>query len=64
MTDARERVVFDCNVCFQAFISADGPAGRLLRAVHDCFNALPRLRVGLVRYTNPTRKRGIEGDLN
>lgn len=35
MTDARERVVFDCNVCFQAFVSENGPAGRLLRAVHE-----------------------------
>jgi putative PIN family toxin of toxin-antitoxin system len=35
MTHAPERVVFDCNVYFQAFISEHGPAGRLLRAVHD-----------------------------
>ena len=36
-----ERVVFDCNVFFQAFISATGPAGQLLqrrqRKVADSF---------------------------
>jgi uncharacterized protein len=30
-----ERVVFDCNVYFQAFISATGPAGKLLQAVNE-----------------------------
>lgn len=30
-----ERVVFDCNVFFQAFLSELGPAGQLLQAVHD-----------------------------
>lgn len=30
-----ERVVFDCNVYFQAFVSSTGPAGRLLEAVND-----------------------------
>lgn len=30
-----ERVVFDCNVFFQAFISATGPAGQLLTAVSE-----------------------------
>lgn len=30
-----ERVVFDCNVYFQAFLSETGPAGRLLGAVHE-----------------------------
>jgi putative PIN family toxin of toxin-antitoxin system len=30
-----ERVVFDCNVYFQAFLSETGPAGRLLQGVHD-----------------------------
>jgi predicted nucleic acid-binding protein len=30
-----ERVVFDCNVFFQAFVSATGPAGELLNAVSD-----------------------------
>jgi putative PIN family toxin of toxin-antitoxin system len=30
-----ERVVFDCNVFFQAFISVSGPAGELLKAVSD-----------------------------
>ena len=29
------RVVFDCNVYFQAFLSESGPAGRLLQGVHD-----------------------------
>lgn len=28
-----ERVVFDCNVFFQAFVSETGPAGQLLNAV-------------------------------
>ena len=35
MTKAPERVVFDCNVFFQAFISENGPAGRLLQAVDE-----------------------------
>jgi putative PIN family toxin of toxin-antitoxin system len=35
MMKTPERVVFDCNVYFQAFISEGGPAGRLLQAVHD-----------------------------
>ncbi len=30
-----ERVVFDCNVYFQAFVSETGPAGQLLSAVHE-----------------------------
>lgn len=35
MTKAPDRVVFDCNVFFQAFISESGPAGRLLQAVDE-----------------------------
>lgn len=30
-----ERVVFDCNVFFQAFVSEAGPAGQLLKAVSE-----------------------------
>ncbi|QDT76324.1 putative toxin-antitoxin system toxin component, PIN family [Lacipirellula limnantheis] len=30
-----DRVVFDCNVFFQAFISGSGPAGQLLQAVSE-----------------------------
>lgn len=32
-----QRVVFDCNVYFQAFLSETGPAGRLL-AGDVCFS--------------------------
>lgn len=35
MTRQPERVVFDCNVYFQAFLSEQGPAGQLLQAVQD-----------------------------
>lgn len=28
-------VVFDCNVCFQAMVSPNGPAGRCVRMVRD-----------------------------
>jgi putative PIN family toxin of toxin-antitoxin system len=35
MTQARPRVIYDCNILFQGFISRDGPAYRCLRLVEQ-----------------------------
>jgi putative PIN family toxin of toxin-antitoxin system len=33
--NSADRVVLDCNIFFQAFLSEDGPAGRVLAAVGE-----------------------------